>query len=82
VKTGHDLMGLIKFAGRDEWRPHFEEVLGEHFDPALEEFELDFEGIGQALDDQWAMILSNRFQARPQYRVQHRPPCDAIDRCG
>lgn len=57
MKTGHDLMGLIKFAGREEWRPHFEEVLGEHFGPAGEEFELDFEGIGQALDDQWAMIL-------------------------
>jgi hypothetical protein len=56
VNTGHYLTGLIKFAGREEWRPHFEEVLGEHIGPAEEEFNLDFEGIGQALDDQWAMI--------------------------
>jgi hypothetical protein len=57
MKTGHDLMGLMKFVGRDEWKLHFEEVLGEHFGPAGQQFDLDFDAIGKALDDQWAMIL-------------------------
>jgi hypothetical protein len=57
MKTGHDLTGLMKFVGRDEWQPHFEAVLGEHFGPASEEFDLDFDDIGDVLDDQWAMIL-------------------------
>ena len=58
MKTGHDLMGLIKFAGRDEWRPHFEEVLGEHFGPALEEFELDFEPEALGLVDVLEVVMA------------------------
>jgi hypothetical protein len=38
MKTDHDLMGLMKFIGRDEWKRHFEEVLGEHFGLAAQEF--------------------------------------------
>jgi hypothetical protein len=49
MKTGHDLMGLTKFNGRDEWKRHFEEVLEEHFGPAAQKFDLDFDEIGKVL---------------------------------
>lgn len=57
MKTGHELTGLIKFLGRDEWKRHFEEVVAEHFGPAMEEFNLEDNEIGQVLDDQWATTL-------------------------
>ena len=31
MKTGHDLKGLIKFLGRDDWQHHLEAVVAEHF---------------------------------------------------
>ena len=34
MKTGHDLKGLIKFLGRDDWQHHLEAVVAEHFGPA------------------------------------------------
>jgi hypothetical protein len=57
MKTGHDLTGHIKFLGRDDWKRHFEEVVAEHFGPPLEEFALEYDEIGEVLDDQWAMTL-------------------------
>lgn len=57
MKPGHDLSGLIKFAGRDEWRPHLERAMGDHFGAAMEEFDLDFEAIGNVLGEHWAMTL-------------------------
>lgn len=57
MKPGHDLSGLIKFAGRDEWRPHLERAMGDHFGAAMEEFDLDFDAIGNVLGEHWAMTL-------------------------
>ena len=57
MKTGHDLKGLIKFLGRDDWQHHLEAVVAEHFGPALDEFNLEYNEIGEVLDDQWAMTL-------------------------
>ena len=44
-----DLTGLIKFLARDEWKSSFEEVMGEHFGPAMQAFDLEYEAIGAAL---------------------------------
>jgi hypothetical protein len=57
MKPGHDVSGLMKFLGRDEWREEFQYVLDEHFGPVLEEMELEFEELGDILDDQWLMTL-------------------------
>ena len=57
MKTGHDLKGLIKFLGRDDWQHHLEAVVAEHFGPALDEFNLEYNEIGEVLDDQWATTL-------------------------
>jgi hypothetical protein len=57
MKASHDLSGLIKFLGRDDWRFHFEEVMGDHFWPIMDEFDLDHEEIGAALGDHWTMTL-------------------------
>jgi hypothetical protein len=57
MKTGHDLTGLVKFLGRDDWKQHLEEVMGEHFGPAMEAFELEYEEIGDLLGDHWPMTL-------------------------
>src|SRR5438270_10302924 len=51
-----DLTGLIKFLARDDWKSSFEEVLGEHFGPAMQEFDLEYEAIGAALGG-WDMTL-------------------------
>jgi hypothetical protein len=50
MKTGHDLKGLIKFLGRDDWQHHLEAVVAEHFGPALDEFNLEYNEIGEVLD--------------------------------
>lgn len=57
MKASHDLKGLIKFLDRDEWREGFQSVIDEHFGPVLDEMELEFEELGDILDDQWLMIL-------------------------
>jgi len=45
MKTGHDLI------------EPFQDVLDEHFGPALEAFDLEYDDIGELLGDQWAMTL-------------------------
>jgi hypothetical protein len=57
MKTGHELTGLIKFLGRDDWKRHLDEVVAEHFGPAMEEFDLEYDEISEVLDDQWATTL-------------------------
>ena len=49
MRSHGDLTGLIKFLARDDWKSSFEEVLGEHFGPAMQEFDLEYEAIGAAL---------------------------------
>ncbi|WP_095204590.1 hypothetical protein [Mesorhizobium carmichaelinearum] len=57
MKASRDLSGLVKFLSRDDWTFHFEEVMGDHFWPVMDEFDLDREEIGEALGDHWSMTL-------------------------
>ncbi|MEX2746325.1 hypothetical protein AB3480_35070 [Rhizobium mongolense] len=52
-----NLSALVKFLGRDDWALHFEEVMGDHFWPVMDEFGLDHEEIGEVLGEHWAMTL-------------------------
>uniref|UniRef100_UPI000B0660CC hypothetical protein n=1 Tax=Rhizobium aegyptiacum TaxID=1764550 RepID=UPI000B0660CC len=38
-----NLSALVKFLGRDDWALQFEEVMGDHFWPVMDEFGLDHE---------------------------------------
>jgi hypothetical protein len=57
MRPHRDLTGLIKFLARDDWKASFEEVMGEHFVPAMQAFDLEYEGIGAALGGSWDMTL-------------------------
>jgi hypothetical protein len=57
MRSHTDLSRLIKFLARDEWKALFEEVLGQHFGPATQEFGLEYEAIGAALGGGWDMTL-------------------------
>lgn len=57
MKTSHDLSGLIKFLGRDDWQDRLQDVMGDHFGPAMEEFDLEYDEIGDLLGDHWTMTL-------------------------
>jgi hypothetical protein len=57
MRSHGDLTGLIKFLARDDWKSSFEEVLGEHFGPAMQAFDLEYEAIGAALGGSWDMTL-------------------------
>jgi hypothetical protein len=55
--VGQDLSGIIKWCAREEWRPHVDAVMAEHFEPAIEAFRMTFEAIGDALGGSWDMTL-------------------------
>jgi hypothetical protein len=57
MRPAHDLSSLIKWLSREDWRPLLEEVMDEHFGPAMEAFDLAFEEIDEALGGTWAMTL-------------------------
>ncbi|CAN7552782.1 hypothetical protein [Mesorhizobium sp. LjRoot246] len=57
MPTGHDLSGLMKFLGRDEWQGCFNEVFDDHFGPVLEACEMEFEDLAGIVSDDWAMTL-------------------------
>jgi hypothetical protein len=58
MSAAHDLDGLIRFILRDEvWAERLAEVLDEHLGPALEEFDVDFEDLGDLLGPSWPVIL-------------------------
>jgi hypothetical protein len=58
VGAPHDLDGLIRFIRRDDiWRERMADVLAEHLAPAMEEFEVGFEEIGEILGESWPMVL-------------------------
>ena len=57
MRSHGDLSGLIKFLARDDWKSSFEEVMGEHFGPAMQAFDLEYEAIGAALGGSWHMTL-------------------------
>ena len=54
---GHDLGDLIKWVSRDEWRHRVDEVMAEHFEPAMKKFGLAFEEIDDTLGGTWALTL-------------------------
>ncbi len=57
MTPGHDLMGLIKFLRREDWKEPFEAVLEEHFGPAVAAFDLEEGDIDEMLGEEWAMTL-------------------------
>ena len=57
MRPAHDLSNLTKWLSREEWRPLLEEVMAEHFGPAMEAFDVEFEEIGDVLGGNWAMTL-------------------------
>jgi hypothetical protein len=54
---GNDLSDLIKWTARDEWRDRLDEVMAEHFEPAMQEFGLKFHEIDDALGSGSATTL-------------------------
>lgn len=48
----HELSGLIKWSRREEWADLFEEVLGEHFGTALDDYGIDFERLEELIGEQ------------------------------
>ena len=57
MKTTHDLLGLMKFMGRDNWQGDLQDVMDAHFGAVLDETDLDFEELGDILGDHWQMTL-------------------------
>lgn len=55
---GNGIDGVVGFIGRqDVWRDRLLQVLDEHIGPALEEFDLEFEDLGELLGETWPMTL-------------------------
>lgn len=57
MRAPRDLTGLIKFLARDDWKSRLEDVMGEHFGPAMEAFDVEYDEIGAALGGGWDMTL-------------------------
>lgn len=57
MRAPRDLTGLIKFLARDDWKSRLEDVMGEHYGPAMEAFDLEYDEIGAALGGGWEMTL-------------------------
>ena len=57
MRPAHDLSNLIKWLSREDWRPLLEEVMAEHFGPAMEAFDVEFEDIDEALGGNWGTTL-------------------------
>ena len=62
ARAGHDLSGIIKWCAREDWRPRVDAVTAEHFEPAMKAFGLDFQEIGEALGETWAVTLGCAFE--------------------
>jgi hypothetical protein len=57
MKCGHDLSGLMKFATSPAWAEHLRDALGDHFGPAMDEFDFEFEDLADIVGDHWAGVL-------------------------
>jgi len=58
MKHSHDLTNLIAFSQREgPWPDLFRGVLDEHFGPALEEFDLEFEDLEEVLGPQLPWVM-------------------------
>ncbi|UXU75654.1 MULTISPECIES: DUF2384 domain-containing protein [unclassified Paracoccus (in: a-proteobacteria)] len=54
----NDISGLLAFIGREgDWRDRLQDVVAEHLMPALEEFEIDQDGLAELLGEQWSSVL-------------------------
>lgn len=54
----NDISGLLTFIGREgDWRERLQDVVAEHLMPALEEFEIDHDGLADLLGEQWSGVL-------------------------
>ena len=54
----NDISGLLSFIGRETiWRDRMQDLVAEHLMPALEEFEIDQDDLGELLGDQWSGVL-------------------------
>jgi hypothetical protein len=54
----NDISGLLSFIGRETiWRDRMQDVVAEHLMPALEEFEIDQDDLGDLLGAQWTGVL-------------------------
>ncbi len=54
----NDISGLLAFIGREgDWRERLQDVVAEHLMPALEEFEIDQDGLADLLGEQWSGVL-------------------------
>ena len=71
MKSGRDLSKVVRFLSRPEWSDRFESVLSAHVDPAVEEFDLDWEDFGAILGNHWQLthwgcafadLLTRRFE--------------------
>jgi hypothetical protein len=84
MRSHGDLTGLNKFLARDDWKSSFEEVLGEHFGPAMQAFDLTLWGVafedvlGRQFDPDGAISLMNISGAAPgTNRLRPKPTCVA-----
>ena len=57
MTTPHDLLGIMKFMGREQWQSDLQEVMDEHFGAVLEETDLEFDDLGDILGEHWQMTL-------------------------
>jgi hypothetical protein len=58
MQASHDLSGVMKFAERDEvWRARLAEVMDAHFQPAMDEFALDFADLEDLLGNRAAWTV-------------------------
>ena len=54
----NDISGLLAFIGREgDWRERLQDVVAEHLMPALEDFEIDQDGLADLLGEQWSGVL-------------------------
>lgn len=54
----NDISGLLAFIGREgDWRERLQDTVAEHLMPALEEFEIDQDGLADLLGEQWSGVL-------------------------
>lgn len=72
-----NLNGLIKFLSRDDWSLQFDEVMGDHFWPVMDEFGLDQQELGEVmldvLDCGDAKRTERRVKLYNEYGFQHLP---------
>jgi hypothetical protein len=57
MSTATDISGLMKFAGRDGWKQHLDDVLEEHFGAAMDALEIEHEEISGLIGEAWMAAL-------------------------